>query len=1095
MSNPDYTHGFFVLPIAAVLLWTRRDLLAQAPINLDLRGLLLVALAGMVRYASGRFYLPELDAWSVPIWIAGVAWLLGDWAFFRFSWPAIAFLWFATPLPGTLEIALSTPLQKIAAESSAYVLRVLGQPALAEGTTILLDEHVLDVERACSGLRMFYGIFALAVACVIATRPPRWKAALLIIAAPPIAVIANVARISATGLLIKYSSSEAAHKFSHDLAGLVMIPLATCMFVLLLFALKRLSTWPTLDRRVFIRRAAIYSLLVVVVLGGVMLWGKRQETTALATLRVTSDRYAAESNWPRAIEYLARYVRAVPEDKAAFAEYAELYRDHAVHVSDQRRAQGLLAKAWKLQPDRVPLAIDSITLALGNEEFRSAVVLCDAVLNQLPAGDDVTELLQLRADAVLAYVQAGGTRTDLSWDDARVALEKAIDVPNAKVSHVESLAEIYRQHPPKMKPGEADKLAEHLLAKSVDGSKGDPLPWLARHRYRLKYAKSEQDRLAAKSDLSQAIKLAEKSAGAEAAPVLVVAALDTMRSGDTQRATKYLEKAIQLAPTEPRAYTLLAEIIRTSRGPKSRAGAIQLLERGLKNANRYDIALAWPLASLLVEEGKLDEGESHVEKLEQFVPLLQGAERGTLLVGIGLVRSQLLQSRSGPKVAANYLSDLTNDTDVRLAESHTPDLLAPTRVVLAEMYVRQNQFEQAVDSYQQAIAAKPEMLDWRLRMAQLAQQVGDLDLAEQSFRSVVGRQPASAAMWSTAVGIEMARQMQRSPTTRDWTRMRQFIAAAERLGAPSIAVTMCEVDMLMADGKFDEAEPKLVALTQANPKEPSVWRALAIMHAQRKDFAAALQAADHAVRESNDALANVVLRADLLADAGKPKEAVAQLQSRADKAGAEEHPNAALAVARLLSRLGKHTEAIAYLESAHARSPQNESIVDNLAEKAWLAQDWKTLATHEQRLKQIEGDDGALWKLYRAERLLHQSPTVSSTEFREVSALADDLLRRRTRWPRVHFLRGEIAQRQGHVDAAIADFERSWRYGGRNIVVAERLIDLLTQQGKFADVQQYVEKFRDLLPQSEALFDRAAPALAQGSDGGEMLAIAESTLR
>ena len=51
--------------------------------------------------------------------------------------------------------------------------------------TIHLGEHQLEVEQACSGLRIFMGIVALAFAYVIIVRRPWWEKALLLVQPGP----------------------------------------------------------------------------------------------------------------------------------------------------------------------------------------------------------------------------------------------------------------------------------------------------------------------------------------------------------------------------------------------------------------------------------------------------------------------------------------------------------------------------------------------------------------------------------------------------------------------------------------------------------------------------------------------------------------------------------------------------------------------------------------------------------------------------------------------------------------------------------------------------------------------------------------------
>jgi exosortase len=239
-QQPDYSHGFFVVPLGVYFLWARRDRFPGVTSGWAWGGLILIGLSIAVRMVAARLYVDAFDGWSISLWVAGVIWLMAGWRAAVWSLPSVAFLWFMVPLPWGAERWLSEPLQRVATKISCWALVSLGQPAFAEGNTIVIRDFHLGVEEACSGLRIFVGIVALAFAYLIIVRREWWEKVLLLVSIVPIALVANSARIVVTALLNQYVSGEAAQKFTHDVAGWVMIPFAAGLFALVLWYLGKL---------------------------------------------------------------------------------------------------------------------------------------------------------------------------------------------------------------------------------------------------------------------------------------------------------------------------------------------------------------------------------------------------------------------------------------------------------------------------------------------------------------------------------------------------------------------------------------------------------------------------------------------------------------------------------------------------------------------------------------------------------------------------------------------------------------------------------------------------------------------------------------
>ena len=238
-SDPDYLHGFLVPPFAAYLLWARREMVRGVPAKGSWWGTVLLGLCAAAQFVAAYYYFELLEAASLCLCVAGLMLFIGGWQYLRWSWPSAAFLAFMVPLPGFLANLLSHPLQRVATIASTYIVQTAGIPAVAEGNTILLCEGRIGVAEACSGLRnmMLFIVVCAGMACLV--RRTALEKAIVVLSAVPIALAANVVRITLTALLHALSRHDWATTTYHDLAAWLMMPLAVAFLWIELGLLTR----------------------------------------------------------------------------------------------------------------------------------------------------------------------------------------------------------------------------------------------------------------------------------------------------------------------------------------------------------------------------------------------------------------------------------------------------------------------------------------------------------------------------------------------------------------------------------------------------------------------------------------------------------------------------------------------------------------------------------------------------------------------------------------------------------------------------------------------------------------------------------------
>jgi exosortase len=238
--DPQYSHGYLVPAFAALLLWLRRGALSQAALRPSWWGAGVLLLGAGLHLLGAYYHAEYVEDLSFLVGLAGVSLCAGGWPCLKWAGLSIAFLVFMLPLPYRLEVALGGPLQRVAVLASTYTLQTLGFPAVSEGNVIFMEEAQIGVVRACNGLGMMMTFGALATALALVVRRPLLDRLVIVASAVPIAILANLVRITATAILADTAGAEWANLVFHDLAGWLMMPLALGMLWLVSGLLARL---------------------------------------------------------------------------------------------------------------------------------------------------------------------------------------------------------------------------------------------------------------------------------------------------------------------------------------------------------------------------------------------------------------------------------------------------------------------------------------------------------------------------------------------------------------------------------------------------------------------------------------------------------------------------------------------------------------------------------------------------------------------------------------------------------------------------------------------------------------------------------------
>jgi exosortase len=1111
-SSPDYSHGYLVIPLAAWFLWLRRGRLPWYHFGPSWWGFSLIALAACLRLVGARFYIPELDSCSLPIWAAGVCWLVGGWRFLLWASPSLAFLFFMVPLPATIETLLNRPLQALATTMSTWTLQSLGQPAIAEGSTILLGDNILEVERACSGLRMFYGILALAVATVIITRA-RWAVAICLLAAvAPVAILANVLRITTTGLLYDYASSESARKFSHDLAGILMIVVAIAFFMLVLWTTERMMLRFRRTRARAFLQTAIAFLVVAALIPVGYSWHEAQQSRTVDRFLKRADKLQEEGKDLEAIPFLDRYLHINGDDMEVRVRLVRAVDKVATNPLRKIRAMELYRDTWNLDRNRVELgercADLAIELARYDEALTTSAELAATELRPAePTAQAQAEAARRTAEArctaarLKALALLGRSmRPDVvtpedEWQKIVTAFEDAIRQNPTDIELVIRLADIERHQLKSAPAPDRQKRADGLMDAMVQRNRERPEAWLARYLYwKSLTVAAEQVATGSDGDLDRALEIGRKDPKRESADALLFAGERASEKKDLPAARQFFERATVVRPTDYRGWTRLGQLVADEGTDAARARAVEIWSKGVASVHEYDMELVLPLAAALVQLRRFADAEEKLRPLDASLPRLMEPGRTLVELGTARLRAAAAVAQGNMVLAATTLRSVLNGTRAGTASSVYRTPFADGWMQLGDYYTALKLDDEAAQAYEAAGHLDENVPQWQTKAAQATQTCGRPGDAAQHLREVVRRDP-SPTNWLALARANFFEQIVLPPDRRNWHDFEEAfnkVVASKTNGGP---LTLLRAEYLAGEGHFDESAKILSTALTRSPKAWQLWQALAIVQERRKDAAETKKAVEQFEKYAPDRDTVVSFKAHQAVEAGHFDEARQLLENAKPSLSAAGKVAARNQLIEIDLRQGRRQEARRRLEETAAEEPANLQILEMLGQTIADDRDWKALEDVEARQKRVEGDDGSLWRELHVRRLLAQIVETDDAGFREAERMTREIAALRPNWQRRWVLQGLLARRMNQPDEAIAAYQQAIRLGNRSINLSEELIDLLNEQHRFTEADREFDRVRTAVAHSSRLSSAAIPIYVRRGESDEALRLAEDWVR
>jgi exosortase A len=242
LNSSNNSHGILVPLISAFFIWNKREELSRAEVGSSSWGLVILAMSMVLYLLAFTGQVAVVARLMIVTSLIGlVLFNYGREVFGLLKFPLI-YLVFMIPIPVTIYNLIAFPLQLFATKVSHFLISLVQIPVYREGNMLYFVQTQLEVADACSGIRSMMAFVMLSVLFAYLMDRGWGKRILLVALAIPLAIFANIVRVTGTGILAHFYGKKVARGFMHEFSGMAVFAFGFVLLFLLYWLLNKWSS-------------------------------------------------------------------------------------------------------------------------------------------------------------------------------------------------------------------------------------------------------------------------------------------------------------------------------------------------------------------------------------------------------------------------------------------------------------------------------------------------------------------------------------------------------------------------------------------------------------------------------------------------------------------------------------------------------------------------------------------------------------------------------------------------------------------------------------------------------------------------------------